>query len=109
MNMNLPPPIASFFHAFNAKDTDALLGSFTPDAFLADEGNEYRGTAAIKGWFETVNTKYKPTAEATDFADVGGEIVVTTQVSGAFPGSPIQLHYTFTLNDDRVAALSIVN
>jgi len=109
MRMNLPPAIASFFHAFNAKDTNAFLAPFTPDALVADEGHEYRGTAAIKGWFDTVNSKYKPSIEATDLADAGGEIVVTTQVSGTFPGSPIQLHYHFTLKDDKIAALSIVN
>jgi len=36
--MNLPPPITSFFHAFNAKDTDALFASFAPDALVSDEG-----------------------------------------------------------------------
>jgi ketosteroid isomerase-like protein len=107
--MNVPAPIASFFHAFNAKDTDALLASFAPDALVTDEEHEYRGLAAIKGWFATVNAKYKPSVEATDLADNGGEIVVTTQVSGTFPGSPIRLHYHFTLKDGRVAALSIGN
>ena len=109
MRMNLPSPIASFFHAFNAKDTDAFLAPFAPDALVADEGHEYRGTATIKGWFDTVNAKYKPSIEATDLTEVGGEFVVTAQVRGTFPGSPIQLHYHFTLKDDKIAALSVVN
>jgi len=88
---------------------DALLASFAPDALVTDEEHEYRGPAAINGWFETVNAKYKPSVEATDLADDRGEIVVTTQVSGTFPGSPIQLHYHFTLKDGRIAALSIGN
>lgn len=107
--MNLPQPIASFFHGFNAKDTDAFLAPFTPDALVSDEGHEYRGPAAIKRWFDTVNSKYQPTIEATGLSEVGGQIVVTTQVSGTFPGSPIQLHYYFTVKDDKIAALSIVN
>jgi len=107
--MNLPSPIASFLHAFNANDTDALLAPFTPDALVTDEEEEYRGTAEIKGWFATVNAKYQPSVEATDLADNGREIVVTTQVSGTFAGSPIQLHYHFTLKDGRIAALSIGN
>jgi len=107
--MNLPLPIASFFHAFNAKDTDALLASLAPDALLTDEGHEYRGPVAIKSWFATVNAKYKPSVEATDVADNGTDIVVTTQVSGTFPGNPIQLHYQFSLKDGRIAALSIAN
>ena len=109
MNMNLPPPLASFFHAFNAKDTDTFLAPFAPDALVTDEGHDYRGTVAIKEWFATVNAKYQPTVEATGLAEVGGQIIVTTQVSGTFPGSPIQLHYQFTLKNDKIAALSIVN
>ena len=107
--MDLPTPIASFLHAFNAKDTDALLASFVPDALLTDEEHEYRGTTEIKDWFATVNAKYQPSVEATDLTDNGTEIVLATQVSGTFPGSPIQLHYQFTLKDDRIAALSIGN
>jgi len=107
--MNLPRPIASLFYAFNAKDTDALLACFAPDALLTDEEQEYRGPAAIKGWFAIVNAKYKPSVEVTELADDGGEIVVTAQVSGTFPGSQIQLHYHFTLKDGRIAALSIGN
>jgi ketosteroid isomerase-like protein len=53
--MNLPPPIASFFHAFNAKDTDALLASFAPDALVTDEEHEYLRPAAMKRWFATVD------------------------------------------------------
>jgi len=53
--MNLPPPIAWFLRAFNAKDTDAFLASFAPDALVTDEEHEYRGRTAMKGWFATAN------------------------------------------------------
>jgi len=35
------------------------------------------------------------------------ETVVTTQVSGNFDGSPVQLHYHFTLKGDKISVLSI--
>src|SRR5262245_49195766 len=40
MNIDLPPPIAAFFKAFNANDEDAFLGLFTEDALVTDEGHE---------------------------------------------------------------------
>ena len=107
--MKLPAPLASFFHAFNAKDSEAFLAPFAPDAIVTDEGHDYGGPVAIRGWFAAVNAKYQPTIEATGLAEVGGQFVVTTQVSGTFEGSPIQLHYHFILKDDKIAALSIVN
>ncbi len=43
MNIELPPTIAAFFQAFNAHDTDTFTALFAGDAFVADEGREYRG------------------------------------------------------------------
>ena len=106
MNIELPPTIAAFFQAFNAHDTDAFTDLFAGDAHVADEGGEYRGTAAIKGWIQEANASYKPHAVPTDLAQSDDKIVVTAQVSGTFPGSPAPLHYHFTLKDDKIAALT---
>jgi len=106
MNIELPPTIAAFFQAFNAHDTDTFTALFTGNAFVADEGREYRGTAAIKGWIQKANASYKPRAAPTDLAYSDEKIVVTAQVSGIFPGSPAPLHYHFTLKDDKIAALT---
>ncbi|MGC2353393.1 MAG: nuclear transport factor 2 family protein [Candidatus Udaeobacter sp.] len=106
MNIDVPPTIATFFQAFNAHDADALTALFTGDALVTDEGCEYRGTDAIKAWIQKANASYKPRAVPTDLAHSDGKIVVTTQVSGTFPGSPAPLHYHFTLSDDKIAALT---
>ena len=63
MNIELPPTIAAFFQAFNAHDTDAVSALFAGDALVADEGREYHGTDAIKGWIEKANASYKPHAD----------------------------------------------
>ena len=106
MNIDLPRTIAAFFQAFNAHDIDAFTVLFARGAFVADEGREYPGTAAIKAWIEKANASYKPHAVPTDLAHSDGKIVVTAEVSGTFPGSPAPLHYRFTLKDDKIAALS---
>lgn len=107
MNLKLPPPIAAFFEALNTHDTDHFITIFTADALVADEGQEYRGGDAIKGWIDRANAQYNPKAEVTDLANVGDVIVVTAQVSGTFPGSPIQLRHNFTLKNDKIAVLTI--
>jgi hypothetical protein len=106
MKMELPPPLAAFFQAFNAHAVDAVGALFAEDASVADEGQEYRGLAAIKEWVRKVDAKYRPHADPTDFAYLNDTIVVTAQVSGTFPGSPVELHYRFTLKDGKVAALT---
>ncbi len=105
MNINLPPPIAAFFQAFNAQDVDACIALFAGDALVADEGHEHRGTPAIKEWIQKVNAEYKPNTEVTNLAYGGNEIVVTAQVSGTFRGSPIQIRYHFRLKDDKITVL----
>jgi len=107
MNTELPPPIAAFFKAHNTRETDDFNALFTSDALVTDEAHEYRGTA-IKGWIDRATAEYKPTADVTDLAQVGDKTVVTAQVSGTFPGSPVQLRYNFTLKNDKIAALGLV-
>jgi ketosteroid isomerase-like protein len=102
----LPQPIADYFQAANAHKTDAVVAAFAEDALVTDEKREHRG-AAIKQWSDEVNEKYKPHAEVTEVAEVGDKTVVTAEVSGSFPGSPVQIRYNFTLKGEKIAALLI--
>jgi hypothetical protein len=106
VDTKLPPPIVAYFRATNSHNTDLAFTLFTRDALVADEGHEYRG-AAIKEWLDRTHEQYQPNTKAIDFASAGDQIVVAAEVSGTFPGSPLQLHFTFTLKDDSIAALSI--
>ena len=45
--------------------------------------------------------------EPTGVAVQGSKTVVTCRVSGTFPGSPVLLPFRFTLEGDRIGALSI--
>ncbi len=107
MKTPLPQPIATYMQATNAHDTDALLACFTADAVVTDEGQEYHGVSQIRAWREKTNEQYQFTLDVTDIAEGGNETVVTTLVSGNFDGSPVQLHFYFTLTGDKIAALSI--
>ena len=106
MNPDLPPVIASFFHAHNTGRTADFNQLFTADARVSDEAHEYRG-AAIKTWIDEAIAKYKPVADVVGLADTAGQIIATAQVSGNFPGSPAQIRYKFTLRDNKIAALTI--
>jgi ketosteroid isomerase-like protein len=106
INAKLPQPIADYFQAANAHNSDAVVAAFAEDALVTDENREHRG-AAIREWSDKVNEKYKPHAEVTDVAEANDKTVITADVSGSFPGSPVQLRYNFTLKGDKIAALLI--
>ena len=106
MKTSLPSPITSYFQAANAHDTSALLAAFTADAVVTDEGHDYHGPA-IRAWSEKVNAAYQPKAEVLDATAIPDGMLVTSRVSGTFPGSPAELHFRFTLADNRIAALRI--
>lgn len=107
MNSKLPQPIANYFQASNAHNTDRVVGAFTDDALVIDESREYRGSAAIRAWSEEALTKYKPHAELTDVTEAGDKTVVAAKVSGTFPGSPVQLRFAFTLKGNQIGVLLI--
>lgn len=107
MTIELPTPIAGFFHAHNSGATADLLDHFTAEAVVSDESHEYRGEE-IRTWLEGAITNYKPLhAEVTALQPNGNQTVAVARVSGNFPGSPVQLRYTFNLQDNKVAALGV--
>ncbi len=65
------------------------------------------GEQFIGKWSNEVNEKYQPKADITNVADAEGKTIVTAQVSGTFPGSPVQIRYNFTLQGDKIATLKI--
>jgi hypothetical protein len=107
MKTDLPAPISGFFLAHNSGKTETFLDLFTADAVVSDEAREHRGDE-IKTWIDGAIASFHPLhAEVTSLAPSGSQTVVTAQVSGTFPGSPVQLRYQFSLRNDKIAALSI--
>lgn len=107
MSIALPEPVAAYFTANNVHDIDAMLAPFSEAATVKDEGQDRRGRAAIRAWMDDTNRKYQATVDATDVADTDGTTVVTAQVSGTFPGSPVELRYVFTLAGSKISRLEI--
>jgi ketosteroid isomerase-like protein len=107
MKDTLAPPIAAYIDASNGRNADALIACLTPEAVVVDEGHTYRGSEEIRQWLARTVAAYAFTLEATHLAEQGSETVVICQVSGTFDGSPIQVPFHFTLEGDKIAALTI--
>ena len=106
MKRQLPKPIAEYFAADRA-DASAVAECFTENAVVVDENHVYSGRPAIRRWKESATTRYKYTSKPITSEEVDGKIVVTSRLTGDFPGSPVDLRYVFELEGDRIASLEI--
>ena len=107
MTINLPKPIDAYFAA-DRGDSEALARCFTNDAVVKDEGHTYDGLAAIKQWKTDSATKYTYTSEPFACEEKDGKTIVTSRLTGNFPGSPVDLRFFFGLEGEKIAFLEIV-
>ncbi len=107
MTLDLPGPIAAYFAA-DQEGGEAVAQCFTENAVVKDEGQTYRGRAAIKQWKADISARYQYTSEPLACEQKNGTIVVTSRLTGNFPGSPVNLRFFFGLEGDKIASLEIV-
>ncbi|WP_017905549.1 nuclear transport factor 2 family protein [Pseudomonas asplenii] len=105
---SLAPAIEAYITAANARDTSMIEDFFAVDANVFDEGRHQVGTLEIARWMDETGRKYRPRVEVLDVAQRTGKVLVRKLVSGSFPGSPVELRYTFRLNEQgKIARLDI--
>ena len=107
MTLPLPHPVAVFFSADQA-DSETLSLCFTENAIVEDEGHTHHGRAAIRKWKDEASAKYQYTCEPLTCVETDGRDVVTSRLTGNFPGSPVDLRYFFKLDGDKIASLEII-
>jgi hypothetical protein len=107
MSLILPKPATNYLAAVEAKDTDMLALCFADDALVHDEGLDYRGLDAIRSWKQETQTKYKYVIKPLDASVSGNTVKLRARLTGDFPGSPVDLDYTFTLANDKITSLEI--
>lgn len=104
--LNLPEPIAAYFDA-DQRDGDAVARCFTKQAVVKDEGQTYYGPEAIKAWKTGASIKYRYTSTPFAVEQKDDCCIVTSRLTGNFPGSPIDLRYRFRLERGKIAHLEI--
>ena len=104
--LNLPEPIVAYFEA-DKHNAQAVAHCFTKDGEVKDEGQTHVGLAAIEAWKAAASTQYSYITEPIAFSKQGRHCIVTGRVTGNFPGSPVDLQYTFTLERGKIASLEI--
>jgi len=106
-SLNLPRPIANYFAA-DEVGAKTLSQCFTEDAVVKDEGQTYNGRAAIKEWKARASEKYQYTSEPLALHHEDRKVVVTSRLTGNFPGSPVNLRFFFELDGEKIKSLEII-
>ena len=107
MLLDLDRPILTYFEATNAHQAEAVAALFAADGLVHDEGRDHRGREAIRTWAEGTYEKYGVALAPLSVRDDADAIVVISDVSGTFPGSPIELEFRFVTDGDRIRELRI--
>ncbi|MES2069429.1 MAG: nuclear transport factor 2 family protein [Pseudomonadota bacterium] len=106
-NLILPEPIATYFDA-DTRDGEGVARCFAHEAVVIDEGQTHSGREAIKAWKAAASAKYSYSSEPFALEQEDGRYIVTSRLTGNFPGSPVDLRYAFRLEGGKIASLEIM-
>jgi ketosteroid isomerase-like protein len=97
--------VTRYFELAARPDNTGYLAQFAPDAVVEDEGHTYRGVDAIRDWRSAVPAVSYGVRDVQSVAD---DTVANVQISGDFPGSPVDLSFRFTFTGTgSIQALAI--
>ena len=107
MSTKLPAAVTAYLAADEAQDLDKLCQCFTNDAQVHDESRQYQGRDSIRSWKQQTAAKYQYTLEPLEAAVTERNVKLHARLTGNFPGSPADLHYTFVLANGKIQSLAI--
>lgn len=103
--MNLPKIITELVKAQNEFNSAAYANCFSENSEVFDEGKTHNGKVEIENWIDKANKEYQATMKPLNYNE--NENILSAEVSGTFPGSPIVLKYHFQLSDGYIKSLKI--
>ena len=107
MSINLPPIIQKYIDASNTHEVRSILACFAEGSVVRDENATHRGKIDIGRWLVTTIEKYNFQFKPLSLKGRDNETVVSIEVSGTFPGSPVSLDYHFAIAGDKIVSLTI--
>ena len=107
MDMELPSPLDTYLSAEATTDLERLADCFAPDATVRDEGRTIHGLDAIKAWKKESKAKYQYTVKPLTVIQNQASVKMRARLTGQFPGSPIEVTYSFVLANGKIVSLEI--
>lgn len=107
MSIDLPAPLSRYFLLANGEPGTRVEQCFAAAATVRDERQQHQGHTAIAAWVAQTRAAYQHHVVPLQLHVQDGRHIVSAQVSGTFPGSPVALTHAFTLQGDGIVALDI--
>ena len=112
MSTELPAIIAEHIAAVNAFDTDRIVATFAPDAYVNDNRREIWGTGAIRAFMAKEFVGDHVTMDVREVIDHYGDIIVRARYDGTYdktnlPGDLVMTSY-FSIRDGKIASLAVI-
>ncbi len=108
----LPPIVGEHIAAVNAFDTDRIVATFAPDAYVNDNRREIWGAGAIRKFTDKEIVGNQVTMEVREVIDHYGDIIVRTRWDGTYDKTslPDELVVTsyFATRDGKITSLAII-
>jgi SnoaL-like domain len=108
----LPPVVAEHFAAVNAFDTDRIVATFAPGAYVNDNRREIWGAGAIRKFIGAEIVADHVTMQVREVIDHYGDIIVRARWDGSYDktGLPDELVVTsyFAVRDGKITSLAII-
>ena len=108
----LPAIVAEHINAVNAFDTDRIVNTFTPDAYVNDNRREIWGTDAIRAFVAKEFVGDHVTMDVREVIDHYGDIIVRAKYDGTYdktnlPDELIMTSY-FGIRDGKIISLAVI-
>jgi len=112
--MTTEPPaiIAEYLAAVNDFDTDRIVATFAPDAYVNDNRREIWGTESIRAFMAKEFVGDHVTMDVREVIDHYGDIIVRARYDGTYDktGLPDEFIMTsyFSIRDGKITSLAII-
>ena len=112
MSTELPAIVAEYIAAVNDFDTDRIIATFAPDAYVNDNRREIWGTESIRAFMAKEFVGDHVTMEVREVLDHYGDIIVRARYDGTYdktnlPDELIMTSY-FGICDDKITSLTVI-
>jgi hypothetical protein len=112
MSTELPAIVAEHIAAVNAFDTDRIVATFAPDAYVNDNRREIRGATAIRAFMAKEFAGDHVTMDVREVIDHYGDIIVRARYDGTYDKTnlPDELILTsyFSIRDGKIVSLAVI-
>ena len=102
---NLPAAVRRVLTAVDDLDADAFVAAFAADGFVDDWGRQFRGPEQLRSWSDGEFIGKRVTFTSTEVSTPGNPVTIATQVGGDGFNGPS--HFTFDVQDDQLASMTI--